>query len=275
MLPVAATPLVDAHHHLWDPRRIPQPWLRPEHAVLDRPFEPADLEPLLVEAGVARTVVVQSAASDADTDYLFELATDVEWIGGVVAWVRLDHSAEARARLRELANQAKLRGVRHLVQLEPDPHWILRPEVQAGLERVTEAGLVLELPAEFPNHLVDVPELARRHPELTVVIDHLAKPPLGTSAMGRWRAQLAAAARFPNVYAKISGLSGDIATAVETAFQLFGPARLMVGSDWPVSLLHDNYGDAIGRTVDAVRRAAGVDAPEILSVTASRLYRLS
>jgi L-fuconolactonase len=276
--------IVDAHHHFWNPSRIPQPWMTSEHAVIDRAFEPVDLEPLLAAAGVTRTVLVQSAASDADTDYMFELVADADFVGGVVAWVRLDQAVAARARLDELAAQPKLRGIRHLIHQEQDPHWILRPEAQEGLAAVAEAGLVLELPAVFPDHLGDVPELARRHPGLAIVIDHLAKPPLGTDGMPAWREQLAAAAAHANVAAKVSGLNtvvqrgdwtaDDLAPAVEAALETFGPPRLMLGSDWPVALLNGGYVDVLGRTAAAVRAAAGDAADEILAGTASRLYRL-
>jgi len=275
--------LIDAHQHFWNPARIPQPWLTQEHAVINRPFEPADLEPLLAEAGVDRTVLVQSAARDDDTDYMFELVHDVPWVGAVVAWVRLDDPGRARARLRELGEEPKLRGVRPLVHQEHDPHWILRDEVRPGLDAVAEADLLLELPAVFPNHLADIPQLAARHPSLTLVIDHLAKPPLGTSAMPRWRDQLAAAAEHANVFAKVSGLNtvappdwgpDDLAPAVAAALECFGPSRLMLGSDWPVALLNGGYVDVLSRTAEAVRAAAGADTEIVLSATAARLYRL-
>jgi len=282
--PTVSFMLIDAHQHFWNPARIPQPWMTAEHAAIDRRFEPGDLEPLLAAAGVTRTVLVQSASHDADTDYMFELVADVDFVGAVVAWAPLDDAPAARRRLRELAAQPKLRGVRHLIHQEPDPHWILRDEVQDGLAAVAAAGLVLELPAVFPDHLGDVPELARRHEELTIVIDHLAKPPLGSTAMSRWRDELADAASHANVFAKVSGLNtifshadwgpADLAPAVEAATESFGPSRLMLGSDWPVALLNGGYLDVVSRTADAVRNAAGERAAEILSGTASRLYRL-
>ena len=107
----------------------------------------------------------------------------------------------------ELLERPKLRGIRHLTHQEPDPHWILQPAVQPALSMLEKEGLILELPAVFPNHLGDVPELARRHPGLVLVIDHLAKPPLGTAQMEPWADLLRSAAEQPNVYAKISGLN--------------------------------------------------------------------
>ncbi len=254
-----------------------------EHAAIARPFEQHDLEPLLRAAGVTRTVLVQSAARDDDTDYMFELAGDVSWVGAVVAWCPLDDEHRARARLDELLGRPKLRGIRHLIHQEPDPHWILRPEVEPALAMLEEAGLVLELPAVFPDHLGDVPELARRHPGLAVVVDHLGKPPLGTAQMAAWGELLRAAAGQSNVHAKVSGLNtlapaswsaADLEPAVRVAVDAFGPPRLVSGSDWPVALLNGNYERVWRETTAAIERAAGATAGQILTTTATRLYRL-
>jgi L-fuconolactonase len=266
--------MIDAHHHFWNPTRIPQPWLTGRFEPLARTFEPPDLEPLLRAADVTRTVLVQTAAHDADTDYLFELAEGVDWIAGIVAWVRLDDAAATRARIRELRTHAKLCGVRHLIQVEPDPHWILRREVADALAELEAAGLALDVPAELPAHLGDIPELARRHPALAVVVDHLAKPPADAAGFAVWREQIAAAAAHPNVFAKVSGLDTgvDLAKAVEAAVASFGPERLMLGSDWPVSLLTGEYADVLGRTAAAIRTVAGDRSDEILGGTARRVY---
>jgi L-fuconolactonase len=274
---------VDAHHHFWNPARIPQAWMTAEHAVIDRAFEPADLEPLLRAVGVDRTVLVQSAARDDDTDYMFEVAGDVPWVGGIVAWCPLDDSRRARERLEVLLDRPKLRGIRHLIHQEADPHWIMRPEVGPALQLLEEAGLVLELPAVYPHHLDDVPDLARRQPGLRVVVDHLGKPPLGTREMSRWEELLRAAAAEPNVYAKISGLNtvappvwsaADLEPAVRVAVDAFGPERLVCGSDWPVALLNGSYEQVWRETAAAIARAAGPATRRILTTTATALYRL-
>ncbi len=274
---------VDTHHHFWDPKRIPQSWMTDEHASIARAFEPPDLEPLMRAAGVTRTVLVQSAARDDDTDYMFELAGDVPWVGGIVAWCSLDDPARARERLAELSARPKLRGIRHLIHQEPDPHWIMRPEVQPTLELLGNMQLVLELPAVYPNHLGDVPELARRHPGLKIVVDHLGKPPLGTGHMKRWEELLRAASEQPNVYAKISGLNtvaprdwtaADLEPAVRVAVDAFGSRRLVCGSDWPVALLNGDYERVWRETTAAVERVAGTVADQILEATAMTLYGL-
>ena len=268
--------IVDAHHHFWNPARLPQAWMTDDHAAINRPFEPADLLPLLDACGVGATVLVQSSANDADTDYMFEVSGRLDRVRAVTAWLPLDDRPRAEARLAELSARPTFRAVRHLIHQERDPHWILRPEVGPGLALLEEAGVLLELPAEFPDHLGDVPELARRHPGLQLVVDHLAKPPLEPGAFAVWRSELEAAAAHANVVAKVSGLNtgADLVPAVRAAFDAFGPSRLLFGSDWPVSLLHGPYDEVVGRTTDAIRLVAGGDADAILGTNAARVYRI-
>ena len=275
---------VDAHHHFWNPAREPMPWMQPDHAAIDRAFAPDDLKPLIAACGIASTVLVQAACSDADTNSMLVQARRHEWIGAVTAWVALEVPGVARARLDELATEPKLRGIRHLIHDEPDAHWILRPRVLEGLAILQDRALILELPCVFPRHLGDVPELAQRFPELTIVIDHLGKPPIGTPEMRRWETQIRLAAAAPNVAAKVSGLNtalaardwdaGDLRPSVEVAFDCFGPERLMIGSDWPVSLLNGSYERVWAETSSAVAAVAGPDAGLVLGGTAARLYGL-
>jgi L-fuconolactonase len=276
---------IDTHQHFWNLRREPMPWMTAAHATIARDFEPADLRPLLDACGIDRTVLVQSACTDGDTDAMFAQAAEHDWIAAVTAWVDLLSPATAAARLDVLALQPALRGIRHLIHEEPDPHWILHDAVLESLAALEERGLVLELPCVFPRHLGDLPELARRFPRLTIVIDHLAKPPLGTGRMGEWAAMLRRAAELPNVCAKVSGLNtmlpvawaaSDLLPAIEVAVECFGPDRLMCGSDWPVSLLNGDYETVWQATLGAITQVAGeAGAGRILEDTPVRLYRLA
>jgi L-fuconolactonase len=276
--------IVDAHHHFWNPARISQGWMTAEHAAINRAFEVHDLEPMLAACGVATTVLVQSAANDADTDYMFELADSVHWVGAVTGWCRLDDVVAARRRLDALAAHPKLRAIRHLIHQEADPHWLLRVEVQPALAMLEERRLLFELPAVFPDHLGDIPELARRYPALTLVVDHLGKPPIGTARMSSWQRQLERVAKCDNVVAKVSGLNTmapspdwgapDLEPAVRIALDAFGSDRLLFGSDWPVALLNGSYERVIVETTNAIRLVAGDGADAILGGNAAKLLKI-
>lgn len=275
---------VDAHQHFWNPARLPLPWLGPEHGFLNGAFEPVDLEPLLAESGVDQTVLVQSACLDADTESMLEHADAHDWIGAVVGWLPLESPAGTAARLEELADRSKLRGIRHLLHEEDDPHWILRPAVLESLALVERAGLVLEVPAIFPRHLGDVPTIARSFPELTIVVNHLAKPPLDGYGFEEWVRQLRAVATEPNVAAKISGLNtatakrhwcaADLEPAIEVALEAFGPGRLLCGSDWPVLLLNGDYPQVWRETRHILSACTESERSQVLTGTATRLYSL-
>ena len=275
--------IVDAHHHLWDLERTPQPWMSAEHDTIARTFGPAELEALLTTNGVTETVLVQGACLDTDTDYLFEVADTHQWIGAVTAWVALDDLERCRARLAQLQTHSKLRGIRHLIHEEADRHWIVRPEVLEGIALVEDADLVLELPVVYPDHFEHVGELAISFPRLQIVVDHLGKPPIGTPEMPAWENALRACAEHPNVLAKISGLNtaiphrdwsaDDLLRPLEVAVDCFGAERLMWGSDWPVALLNGSYERVLKASVAAVEQVAPDGVEAILRSTARRVYQ--
>jgi L-fuconolactonase len=276
--------IVDAHHHFWNTARNPLPWMTPDHGAIAGIFEPATLAPSLAAHRIDRTVLIQGACLDSDTDYLFELANDVTWIGAVTAWLPLADPSRCRRRLAELAHHSKLRAVRHLIHDEPDPHWIMQPEVLESLALVVESQLILELPIVFPHHFRDTAELAGRFPDLRLVIDHLGKPPIGSDRMDEWEALIRSCASHENVYAKISGMNtsmsrtdwdvDDFIDPVKVAIDCFGPDRLMCGSDWPVALLNGDYDRVWGTLVETLELVAPDSASRILGETARDLYEL-
>ena len=277
--------IVDAHHHLWDVEREPLPWMGSEDAAINRTFEPDELAPLLFESGVSTTVLVQAANTDSDTDAMFEQAAGHSWIGAVIAWIDLGSPERTAQRLDELGGQPALRGFRHLIHNEQDPHWILGDDVLASISLLEARGLILELPCVYPRHLGDVPALASAFPQLTIVVDHLAKPPLGSAGMDDWARGLRAAAASANVHAKISGLNtiltsrdwhaGDLRPAIEVALDAFGADRLVCGSDWPVSMLNGSYEKVWRETVRALEDVAPDAVERLLFGTAVRLYDLA
>jgi L-fuconolactonase len=277
--------IVDAHVHLWDAEHTPQPWMTADQGSIARPFGPDDLRPLLERSGIDAVVLVQGACLDSDTDYLMREAERHDWIASVTAWLALDDPARARARLAELESQPAFRAVRHLIHEESDARWILRPPVLESLSLLEEREVILELPVVFPRHLPDVPVLAERFPRLSIVVDHLGKPPLGTGLMSAWERELRLAAAFPNVAAKLSGLNtaiaradwraDDLVPACAAALDCFGPERLLCGSDWPVALLNGDYDRVWEATTRIVETIAPGDEAALLGGNATRLYRLA
>lgn len=275
--------IVDAHQHFWWLGELEYPWLTPALGVLHQDHGPADLEPLLVEAGIDATIIVQAADTAAETDRLLEVAGAVEWVAGIVGWLPLTDPAAMPGELERRLSEPAFRGLRHLLHNEPDPHWVLRDDVQRSLALVAGTGLVYDVPAEFPHHLGDVATVARAHPELPIVIDHLAKPPIRAGGFEPWASALTVAADHDNVHAKLSGLTtaapedwdADVLRPyVEHALEVFGPERCIMGSDWPVSRL---AGDLVTTWRAQEETLAGLSADEraaVLGGTAMRVYGL-
>ena len=285
--------VIDAHLHLWNTERLPYEWLqRPENAAINRTFGVEDFRSLAARAGVDRAVLVQAADTAADTEAMFEIASGHPEIAGVVAWVPLDRPDEAAIQLDRLAARPGFAGIRNLIHDQPDPDWLLRPLVGEGLALLEQQGIPFDVISVLPRHLRHVPVLSERYPALRMVLDHLAHPPLGgadpvgpgswTDA-AHWGELITAAARNPLVFAKVSGLyppdpswtAEDLRGVVEFAFELFGPDRLMFGSDWPVAELGGGY---VKMRTELAKLFDQLSAPErdaILGTTATRFYALS
>jgi L-fuconolactonase len=270
--------MIDAHQHLWNPRTADYPWLTPDLAVLDRVYTQADVADQLVAADVDRTVLVQAADNVDDTENMLREAAADATVAGVVAWLPLQRTEEARALLDRWGN--KVVGARHLIHRDPDPRWLLRPDVQDGFELLAQRGLTFDACAETPELLAQVPLLAAAHPRLTIVLDHLGKPPIAQRGWSPWAELLADAAAAPNVVAKLSGLNtaGDAAgfqPYVDHAIGVFGPGRLLYGGDWPFALLAaESYAEVHADLVKTLAHLEPSDREEILGRTAARIYQL-
>ena len=275
--------VIDAHLHLWNTERLHYAWLqRPENAAINRTFGFGDFAARAAEAGVDRAVLVQADDTAADTEAMFEVASAHPEIAGVVAWVPLDRPDEAAARLDRLQARPGFAGVRTLIHDQPDPDWLLRPPVGERLALLAQREIPFDVISVLPRHLSHVPVLSERHPSLRMVLDHLSHPPLDGTGTGEWRELITAAARNPLVHAKVSGLyppdpswtAEDLRDVVEFAFGLFGPDRLMFGSDWPVAELGGGYAKVrteLGTLVGELP-PSGRDA--VLGGTATHFYGL-
>ncbi|MEV4054014.1 amidohydrolase family protein [Amycolatopsis sp. NPDC049688] len=240
--------MIDAHHHLWDPSRREYPWMAGD--ALDpirRPYTVDDLRAVTKAAGVHATVLVQTVSSAEETEEFLATAAAEPVIAGVVGWVDLT-APDVADRLAAL--DGPLSGIRHQVENEPDDDWLLRPEVLAGLGAVAAGGWAFDLLVRAPQ-LPAAAALAARLPELRLVLDHAAKPPIATGEWEPWASGVAALAAHENVVCKLSGLVteadwsgwevGHLRRYVDHVLDVFGPGRLLFGSDWPVCELAASY----------------------------------
>ncbi|MFJ2770344.1 amidohydrolase family protein [Streptomyces sp. NPDC087300] len=279
------TDLVDAHHHVWDLSVRDQEWITgDELAPVRRNFSLADLAPEARAAGVTATILVQTVTVPEETPEFLALAADSDLVAGVVGWTDLTRPdvADTLAALRELPGGQHLVGIRHQVQGEPDPEWLLRPDVRRGLAAVADAGLAYDL-VVLPHQLPACARAAAEHPELTFVLDHLGKPPIVTGALEPWAATVRALAARPNTVCKLSGMVteadhrtwtvDDLAPYARTVLDAFGPQRLMFGSDWPVSTLAATYGEVLDAARLLTRSLDTDELGEVFGGTARRVYR--
>ena len=198
--------VIDAHLHLWDRSQGGYAWITPELGPLDRDFGPDEAAAELRAAGVEAAILVQADDSRIDTRFMLDVARRHDWVAGVVGWVPLDDVRAAADALDELDAEPLLRGIRHLVHDDPRDEFLDLPAVRTSLAAVAAHGLAFDVPDAWPRHLAGAGRVARAVPELTVVIDHLAKPPVGTDEFEAWEAELRGVAALPNTMAKFSGL---------------------------------------------------------------------
>jgi L-fucono-1,5-lactonase len=271
--------MIDSHQHFWQVGRFDYPWM--SGGVLCRDYLPVDLGPILQQNRVNKTVLVQASNSVAESKWLLELASTNSFIAGVVGWVDL---MNPDTQLDELCADPKFKGVRHLVESEPDDDWLVRPAVLAGLKQISARGLSYDL-LVHTRHLKHVPRVAESCPDLALVIDHLAKPPIARNEIAEWSQAFKPLARYPNVYCKLSGLvteanwsswqTDDLRPFVDIALESFGAHRIMFGSDYPVCLLAASYDRVLDAFQEILKGLSDADRDKIFSQNAEKFYRLN
>lgn len=274
---------IDAHQHYWKPSRGDYGWLEaPESRELCRDYLPADLEPWLSRHRIDRTIVVQAAATSAETDFLLELAGRHERIAGVVGWLDLTAS-DFPEQLARYCRHPKFLGIRPMLQDLPDDDFILQTRVLENLAELARSGRTLDVLVR-PRHLPYVVRMLDLVPELAAVIDHAAKPRPRDQPLDGWRAWLSELARRPRVTCKLSGLvtevgpdfgAEDLRPVVEHVFSEFGCERLLFGSDWPVCTLVATYDQVVQVLYDVLgERLSGAAEAALFGASARRFYGL-
>lgn len=273
---------IDSHQHFWDIDRFEYSWMPPEPSVLRQTFLPDRLARILTRNRFEGSVLVQANTLLAETRWLLDLAESNEFIRGVVGWVDLTDSKLGGV-LDELQKRPKFKGVRHPVQDEPDDNWLVRPDVLSGLAELARRGLPYDLLLR-PEHLKLVPRIAEHAPDLRMVIDHIAKPKIADQVMEPWARDMEAAAQLPQVYCKLSGMITEddpkgwkpshIQPFVSHVFRIFGPDRLMFGSDWPVCLSTGTWKEALAAFTQTIGAQRIEIREKLLGETAARFYGL-
>jgi len=274
---------VDAHHHVWDLAVRDQPWTA-DLPALRRSFTFAELRPQLAEARVTKTVLIQTVTVPEETPELLALAAQTPEIGGVVGWVDLSAAdvGDRLAALRAGADGRWLVGIRHQVQAEPDPGWLLRTDVVRGLRTLANAGLGYDL-LVTPPQLQTAIDVARQLPEVRFILDHGGKPAVASGDLKSWRPHITALAQLPNVAVKLSGLLTEggpdstpevIRPYAEALLAAFGAQRVMFGSDWPVCTLRADYVDVVAITSDLLAGCSVSERAAVFAESATSWYRL-
>jgi L-fuconolactonase len=272
---------IDAHQHFWALANPFTDWPTPDLAAIHRDFGPEDLRPLLDRTGVEGTVLVQAAPSLAETQYLLALAQERSFVKGVVGWIDFE-AADALRQLEGLASYPALKGLRPMIQSIEEPGWILRSEFDPLFRAMIAANLSLDGLVRA-HQIGDLVHLAARYPELRIVLDHGGKPDIAGGAFIRWAAATDALARQPNVHCKLSGLwteaGADIGSEAIRPYAahllaVFGPERLMWGSDWPVVELAGSYADWFEQAELLLAGLSSADRARVFGGNAAHFYRL-
>ena len=275
--------MIDSHQHFWQVGRFDYPWMTKDLGVLYRDYLPNDLQPILQNNHVDKTMLVQASNSVAESRWLLELANASSFIAGVVGWIDLI-SPDVNRQLDELCADQKFKGVRHLVESEPNDDWLVQPAVLSGLKQLSARGISYDL-LVHTRHLKHVPRVAESCPELPLVIDHLAKPPIARKEIREWSQALQPLASYTNINCKLSGLvteanwnswqTEDLRPFVALALEYFGPDRLMFGSDYPVCLLAASYDRVLDSFQEILTSVSDADRDKIFSQNAAKFYRLN
>jgi L-fuconolactonase len=278
---------VDAHHHFWDTTagRYDYYWMTDELAVIRGRHGPDEMRPLLRDAGIDRTVIVQTIPSVPETEEFLSTAGTTDFVAGVVGWVDLTDPAvgDTIARLRDGPHGRWLVGIRHQVHDEADPEWLVRDDVMRGLAAVAASGLTYDIlvrSRELPSALAVV----KAFPDARFVVDHIAKPNIKAHEIEPWASRMKPLAEFPNVWVKVSGMieeadwetwkPDDLVPYVQRLLEWFGPSRLIFGSNWPVCNLAGSYQRVHDAAAYAVGDVSVGDRARIFGSNASEAYGL-
>lgn len=273
---------IDSHHHFWKYDPVTYSWMNEKMGVLKKDYQPEDLQAEINSSNIDGVISVQADQSMRETDDLLKHANEHSFIQGVVGWFPLAEP-ELEGLLERYASNPWLKGVRHVVQDEPDDRFILGDAFNAGIRRLKPHNLVYDI-LIYERQLGASIEFVDRHPGQVFVLDHVAKPRIGDQVIEPWKTQMFDMAKRENVYCKLSGMATeadwqswtkeDLWPYIEIALEAFGPARMMLGSDWPVARLAVEYGDWINLCRESISSLSETERALVEGGVAAQAYDL-
>ncbi|WP_068310303.1 amidohydrolase family protein [Polycladidibacter hongkongensis] len=273
---------IDAHFHLWQLERGDYSWLSSKREIIYKDFLPEDYHRAISETQISQGVLVQSTNTLAETEFLLNLTADDQRVAAVVGWVDLANK-DAPKQLEALSKHRKFVGVRAILPLEGDDGWLASEEVAQGLASLSRLGLTLDVLA-LSHHLPAVAAILPRYPDLQVVIDHAAKPALASGDTAKWQHDMQVCASFANCFCKFSGFTAllapdwqatDLKDLSEAVLRMFGPERVMWGSDWPVLNETSSYKQWRQISGELIESLAPPHRHQLFAGTAAHFYQLA
>ena len=274
--------IIDSHHHYWQYNPVEYDWIDDSMKVIRTDFLPEKLEQTIRDAGIEGVISVHARQSVEETDWLIGMAHHNKFMKGVVGWLPLIQN-DIEIYLEKYSGENSLKGIRHVVQGETDPEFILRNDFNRGISLLKKYSLVYDiliLERQLPNTI----RFADQHPDQVFVLDHIAKPLIGRNELSPWKENIQELAKRENVSCKISGMVTEADFTNWTPEQLlpyfdvilnaFGPARLLFGSDWPVCLVatsYKNWADLVRKTISTFSET---EQAKIMGENAVKIYNL-
>ncbi len=274
--------IIDSHHHYWQYNPVEYDWIDDSMNVIRNDFLPEKLALTIAEAGVDGVVSVQARQSTDETDWLISKASQNIFMKGVVGWLPLIQD-DIESYLRKYSGEKLLKGLRHVVQGEPDHDFILRKDFNYGISLLKKYSLVYDIlivERQLPNTI----RFVDQHPDQVFMLDHIAKPPIGVNEISPWKENILELAKRQNVSCKISGMVTEAGFQEWTPLQLqpyfevvleaFGPDRLLFGSDWPVCLVAIPYKNWLNLVQKSISSLSDSEQSNIMGGNAIRIYNL-
>jgi L-fuconolactonase len=274
--------IIDSHQHFWNYNQVEYGWISEDKKMLMRDFLPVDLKYLLIDADIDGVVSVQARQSIEETNWLLQMAEENDFIKGVVGWLPIADT-EFKSYLESYANRDKLSSLRHIIQDEPDPDFILKKEFNSGIAELKNFGLAYDI-LIYENQLPNTIAFVDQHPSQVFILDHIAKPKIGENLLSPWRENIRELAKRENVYCKISGMITEadfkgwtkeqLVPYFEICLDAFGADRLMFGSDWPVCLIAVSYKEWLNIVKEFIAKISVDEQTQILYKNVLRAYNL-